>query len=82
MGHVSESQQRCRSRVTMETEANGRSALLAGAEPIARGGGVGVAGANGRDLGVVCESFKSGWGLWQSAVRRTPTRLESCTTWL
>lgn len=41
VGHVWESQQRCRPRVTMETEANGRSAQLAGAEPIARGGGVG-----------------------------------------
>lgn len=41
----------------------------------ARGWSGGVAGGNRLDLGVVCESFKSGWGLWQSAVRRTPTRL-------
>lgn len=39
------SQQRCRPRVTMETEANGRSSLLAGAEPIAREGGVGRGGS-------------------------------------
>lgn len=41
VGHVSGSQQRCRSHVTMETEANGRPALPAGAEPIQRGVGLG-----------------------------------------
>lgn len=42
VGHVSESQQRGRSRVTMETEANGRSVLATRAEPIARGGWTGA----------------------------------------
>lgn len=59
----------------METEANGRPALPAGAGPIAGRRSGAWPGANGRDLGVVCASFKRGWSLWQSAVQRTPTRL-------
>lgn len=77
-GHVSGSLQRHRPRVTMETAANGKPALPAGAEPSAAGAGGAGRGA-GRGAGPRRREMRAGPGSppprpRRSEVRETPTR--------